>query len=191
MLAPGLDLRAVHHGPDAGYHSAANEAADHEVGVVGHFNAGVGERNRLLGEGGPHVIRRLSIKRHACDGHTRVRLAQGRTPKRAVAAVSAHRVEREDYLVARSDARYTGADLTDDARALVAQHPGQSPRLHVAVDEMVVAVANARADHVKQHLSLARLLDFEVSDGDPGLWLFENCGSHGSLLRLLGIGVGD
>ena len=84
-----------------------------------------------------------------------------------------------------------GTDLSHDARALVAQHPGQAPRLHVAVDEVVVAVANARADHVEQHLALAGFLDFEISDGNARLWLFENCGSHGLLLRLLGVGVGD
>ena len=73
----------------------------------------------------------------------------------------------------------------------MAKHPREIPWLHVAVDEVVVAVAHARTDHVQQHFALARLLDFEVSDGDECLGLFEYCGSHVLLLRLLGVRVGN
>jgi hypothetical protein len=91
-----------------------------------------------------------------------------RTALAAVPAMAAHRVQRQDNPVANADTGHTGADLPDDSRAFVPHHPGERARRYVAVDVMIIAVADPRPHDIQQHFTLVRRGDIDVFDGNTG-----------------------
>lgn len=68
-------------------------------------------------------------------------------------------------MVARRDAGDGGADGLDDARALVAQDPGQREGQSAARHPQV-GVAQAGGDHADQRLVRARRVEDDVAEGE-------------------------
>src|SRR5207245_1634902 len=81
-----------------------------------------------------------------------VPIAEDGASARAIEAAAAVRAEREDDVVAAAHVRDAGPDLVDDAGGLVPEHHGQGQG-PVAVDDVPVAVADARRHHA--HAGLA------------------------------------
>src|SRR5436309_1633761 len=81
----------------------------------------------------------------------------------AVPARAAERHPVEDHVVLRLDALDAGADLIDDARALVAEHAGERHG-EVSGDGVQVAVAHAARAEPDEDLAVARVADGERLD---------------------------
>src|SRR5207253_8837450 len=82
---------------------------------------------------------------------------------RAVPARAAERHPVEDHVVLRLDALDAGADLLDDARALVAEHAGERHG-EVSGDGVQVAVAHTARAEPDEDLAVARVADGERLD---------------------------
>jgi hypothetical protein len=77
--------------------------------------------------------------------------------------VAADREEGADDVVARLQPGHAGADLLDDARALVAADD-REPRHDVAMPEVLVGVAQTRGDEADQHLPRLGLVEVDLGD---------------------------
>src|SRR5207247_5677082 len=93
------------------------------------------------------------------------------------------RAEREDDVVAAAHVRDAGPDLLDDAGGLVPEHhrQGQGP---VAVDDVPVAVADARRHHTHAGLTRLGALLLDVHHVEGGIRLVQDCGLDRKSTRL-------
>src|SRR3989454_2190753 len=188
---PGLHARRVDDRADAGHHAAADQtgAVEGTVGLDGDagFPRHDGElRHRAdageLADAGPVAVEDLGGHRlHVAH------LAEVGVARVAVPARAAERHPVEDHVVLRLDALDAGADLLDDARALVAEHAGKRHG-EVSGNGVQVAVADAARAEPDEDLAVARIADGErldrerLPDGGPGGGLG---GPHGG--HLLGV----
>ena len=127
------------------------ERADHAHRAVVLLRAGAGEGETAAGE-----LAGEDVRAHVADG-----LLAGGAP----AADAAVGDERADDVVARLHARDAGADLLDDARALVAEDHRQAG-LEVAVGDVHVGVAEPGVGVPDEDLALLRAREVELDDLD-------------------------
>jgi hypothetical protein len=133
------------------------------------------ERAAVLGEA------RRAVRERSFEHRRKRRLAEVRAPLAAERAAAAAGQPGEDDVVAGRDRRHAGADLLDDARALVAEYHGQRVRRH-ARNHVPVAVADAARLDADEDLAVARggqldLLDAEGLSDPP-----EDGGAHDLIL---------
>lgn len=153
----------------------AGEGADErQWHVVGDGNEAPRLADRVGGEGG--LPEEVAVERRAARvAHRRRAVGTGprdhegaelgavaRLAFEARGARPAPRPADHD-VVAGGDARHAGADLFDDAGALVAEDARCGER-HVAVTGERVGVADARRHHAHEHLAAPRRVDVDVFD---------------------------
>ena len=141
----------------------------------------------LFGKGWPAVVDRFAVFCHATHGTGWVRLTQRGTAVAAIAAVTAHGIEREDDFVSGRDTGYTGTDLSDDTRAFVSHDPRGWLTLDVTIYIVVVAVADTRTNNVKQHFTRLRWLDFEFFNRYGNVGFVKDCCFHNFLQSPQGV----
>ena len=81
--------------------------------------------------------------------------------------MAAKRGEAGDHMISRLHVRDVGANLFDDPRRFVPQHDGQAVGIE-ALDEMQIAMANARSNGPHQNFPRPGFVDRDIFDGE---WL--------------------
>ena len=87
-----------------------------------------------------------------------------RSPRLTRRTLAARRDERQHHVVAGCDVLDAGADLGDDACALVAAQHREAGHRDVAGDQVVVGVAHARRFHLDLDLVLDGVADLDLLD---------------------------
>jgi hypothetical protein len=167
--AARLHLGRVDHRADAG----GDAAADVADLVEGRVRADLRHRDlrhhRIVGEGRrAHVVeQRLAAEAEAAGavGHQALplrgadRLAEVGLLRQAVLALAAFRRVQRNDVVARLDAGDPGADLDDDAGALVAEDRREDALRIVAGEREGIGVADAGGLDLHQHLAGTRAVE--------------------------------
>jgi len=107
-----------------------------------------------------HSMQPKSPVEQCTAGDVRATITKDRETGEAPPALAARGNERQDDMVARLHFSDTGADLLDDASALVTCHNG-IVGCEVASGEVPIGVAHAGCYHLDQDLSGFRLVKFE------------------------------
>ena len=192
--------RVVGGGP-AGRHAAAHQDRGLQRQPVVHLDQRMLRDRGPLGERAedahPADVGAARVEPGRAVGHDPFQdrgthVAQVLPPGRAVAAGTAVGDEAAHHVVTRFDLGDAGADLLDDAGALVAADD-REPGNQVAVDQVQVGVAEPGGDVPDQHLAVlggvqVEFHDFErlvrvVQYGCPGLHAFSSL--HRVVLRSL------
>jgi hypothetical protein len=188
-----LDPRGVEHGADAGGDAAADEGGAvqrhlhvdlHERVLVHQHLLGVrGEVGELVhGLAVPGELRRLRL---GTDGAC---LAEKRLAGEAVLALAAEHRQAGDHVIARRELRDLGADRLDDAGCLVPEDGRRRERVE-AVDEVQVAVANARGHRPHADFPAARRVDVDGLDGERLVGSVKDGSVHGNLPKSMIRGI--
>src|SRR5579862_2081965 len=168
-----LDLGGVDHRADAGGDAAADIADLVERRVVANFRHRDFRQHGEIGEGrAAHiVVQRLAIERkpRRAVGHHALALggadrgAQVGLAREARRAIAAFRDVERDYVVTLLYGRHAGADIDDDAGALVAEDRRKQPLGIRARQGELIGVADAGRLDLDQNLAGARA--FELDGG--------------------------
>ncbi len=182
-MSPARTSPGVHRGAPAGRHTAADEHGGLEREPVVDLDHRVLRDGGALGERAEHAHRAEvgaagvepeRAVRHAAleDGGPHV--AQVLPARRAVPAGPAVRDEAAHDVVPGLDLGDAGADLLDDAGALVAADDREA-RGQVPVGQVQVRVAQPRRGVLDQHLTGARAVEVEFHDLERLAGLEQDC----------------
>ena len=81
-------------------------------------------------------------------------------------------------MVTRLHGRYVPANGLNYARAFVAEDQRRLVASRLTVDEVEIAVADARRDRMHEHLAFGRLIDTDVLDRHRLIGPVEHCCLH-------------
>jgi hypothetical protein len=146
-----------------------------EFGETGGAEAG-GDRLATAREpcavgGGPEgLVRTVALEASAAD---------------AGAAMAATLDQRADHVITDRGVANLGADLSYDARHLVAEH-GRQRRAEIRLGKMQVRVAKPAGLDLNQNLPMQRTSDLDVLDVELAGEAVEHCRLHGTSLRAKG-----
>ena len=184
----GLDFGGVDHGTDAGRHAAADVADLLERCVLRIFATAISGKHGEVGKGrASHVVvQRLAAERESAGAVGHHALALRRAYRRAkiglarqagLALAALGDVER-DHVIAAPDGGDAGAEVDDDAGALMAEDRGKQALGIGAGAGELVGVADAGGFELDQHLARARPVEANRLDRQRCAGAMRDCSTN-------------